>query len=84
MKIAIKNGTVVNHDTKFSANVLVEGDKIVAVTKEDINADVVIDASGKLVMPGFIDMHVHFRDPGYEYKDDIISGSNAAVAGGVT
>ncbi|EJP75429.1 MULTISPECIES: dihydroorotase [Campylobacter] len=84
MKIAIKNATVVNHDKKFKANVLIDGEKIVRVTSEDIDADTVIDATGKLVMPGLIDMHVHFRDPGYEYKDDIISGSEAAVAGGVT
>ena len=84
MKIAIKNATVVNHDKKFKANVLIDGEKIARVTSEDIDADTVIDATGKLVMPGLIDMHVHFRDPGYEYKDDIISGSEAAVAGGVT
>ncbi|MFC2492461.1 MAG: dihydroorotase family protein [Campylobacter curvus] len=84
MKIAIKNATVVNHDKKLKANVLIDGEKIARVTSEDIDADTVIDATGKLVVPGLIDMHVHFRDPGYEYKDDIISGSEAAVAGGVT
>ena len=84
MKIAIKNATVVNHDKKFKANVLIDGEKIARVTSDDIDADTVIDATGTLVMPGLIDMHVHFRDPGYEYKDDIISGSQAAVAGGVT
>lgn len=84
MKIAIKNGTIVNSDGKFKANVLIDGERIVRVTSGDIQADETIDATGKLVMPGLIDMHVHFRDPGYEYKDDIISGSQAAVAGGVT
>ena len=84
MKIAIKNATVVNHDKKFKANVLIDGEKIARITSEDIDADTVIDATGKLVVPGLIDMHVHFRDPGYEYKDDIISGSEAAVAGGVS
>lgn len=46
--------------------------------------DETIDAGGLWVFPGLIDMHVHLRDPGYEYKEDIISGSNAAAAGGVT
>ena len=44
----------------------------------------VIDEKGLLVLPGLIDMHVHLRDPGYEYKEDIISGCMAAAAGGVT
>ena len=50
----------------------------------DIVADKVIDASGKFVMPGFIDLHVHLREPGYEYKETILSGSKAAAAGGFT
>ncbi len=44
----------------------------------------IVDAQGLWVLPGLIDMHVHFRDPGYEYKEDIVSGSLAAAAGGVT
>lgn len=80
----IKNGLVVNEDGKIKANVIIEDETILSVTNEDINADVIIDASDKLVFPGLIDMHVHFRDPGFEYKDDIESGSRAAVAGGVT
>ncbi|CAD7288580.1 Dihydroorotase [Campylobacter majalis] len=84
MKILIKNGLVVNADTKIKANVLIKDDLIVYVGKDIKDADLVIDASGKYIMPGLIDMHVHFRDPGQEYKDDIISGSRAAVAGGVT
>ncbi|WP_169777026.1 dihydroorotase [Campylobacter mucosalis] len=84
MKILIKNGVVVNYDGTIKANVLIENDKIIAVGNENFSADLEVDASNKLVMPGLIDMHVHFRDPGLEYKDDIISGSKAAVAGGVT
>ncbi|MGH1600697.1 dihydroorotase [Campylobacter majalis] len=84
MKILIKNGLIVNADTKIKANVLIKDDLIVYVGKDIKDADLVIDASSKYIMPGLIDMHVHFRDPGQEYKDDIISGSRAAVAGGVT
>ena len=51
---------------------------------QQIPVDKIIDVSGKLVMPGLIDMHVYFRDPGLEYKDDINTGSETAVAGGVT
>lgn len=84
MRILIKNGLVVNSDKKIEANVLIEDENIVDVTNEEPEADKVIDATGMLVMPGLIDMHVHFRDPGFEYKDDVISGSRSAVAGGVT
>ncbi|OPA81882.1 dihydroorotase [Campylobacter pinnipediorum subsp. pinnipediorum] len=84
MKIAINNGLIINHDKTFKANVLIEDEKIVSVSNENFDADIQIDAKDKYLLPGLIDMHVHFRDPGYEYKDDIISGSRAAVAGGVT
>ena len=84
MKILIKNGTVINHDKSEKINVLIENDRIVSLTKDEPNADKIIDATGKFVMPGLIDMHVHFRDPGFEYKDDVNSGSETAVAGGVT
>ncbi|MBN2964985.1 dihydroorotase [Sulfurospirillum sp. T05] len=84
MKTLIKNGTIINADGRINANVVIEGETIVEITTEEVQADVVIDATGMLVMPGLIDMHVHFRDPGQEYKDDVISGSETAVAGGVT
>ena len=87
MKILIKNGRVLNPATNFDqvADVLIEEDKIVRIARYiDENADEVIDARGKFVMPGFIDLHVHFRDPGFTHKEDIISGSKAAAAGGVT
>ena len=44
--------------------------------------DTVIDAKGKVLMPGFVDMHVHLRDPGFTYKEDILTGCEAAAAGG--
>lgn len=87
MKILIKNGRVLNPATNFDqvADVLIEEDKIVRIARYiDENADEIIDARGKFVMPGFIDLHVHFRDPGFTHKEDIISGAKAAAAGGVT
>lgn len=84
MKTLIKNATIVNHDEILKANILIDGEIISSITAEEPAADKVIDASGCLAMPGLIDMHVHFRDPGLEYKDDINSGSETAVAGGVT
>ena len=49
----------------------------------DDSAETVIEGRGRYILPGFIDLHVHLRDPGYTYKEDIISGSRAAAAGGV-
>lgn len=84
MRTVIKNGTIVNYNGQEKANVVIENDTIIKISKDDVQADNVIDASNKLIFPGLIDMHVHFRDPGFEYKDDIYSGSQTAVAGGVT
>ena len=89
MKILIKNGTIVNSDGMLKAAVLLDGEIISEIISDEAKikqtrAERVIDASGKLVFAGLIDMHVHFRDPGQEYKDDIFTGSAAAVAGGVT
>ncbi|MCS6896898.1 MAG: dihydroorotase, partial [Nitrospira sp.] len=64
----------------------IEGEKIAAVGREvqpPPGCDM-IDAQGLLVVPGFVDLHVHFREPGFEYKETIQSGSAAAVAGGFT
>lgn len=84
MTTLIKNATIVNFNETKRANILIQGETIADITTNEPQADIVIDASDKLVMPGLIDMHVHFRDPGLEYKDDINSGSESAVAGGVT
>lgn len=88
MKILIKNGLVVNYNGSKKANVVIKDDLIAKISdlNENLNEnfDEIIDANGKFVVPGLIDMHVHFRDPGFEYKDDIKSGSCSAVAGGVT
>ena len=67
-------------------DVLIEDDKIAAVSEsmEAPEGAVVIDAHDKYLVPGLVDMHVHFRDPGFEYKETIATGSAAAVHGGFT
>ena len=72
---------------EFAKRLGFEGIELVIVEKgENIEkeADKVIDAKGCFVMPGLIDLHVHFRDPGLTYKEDIITGSMAAANGGFT
>lgn len=87
MTILIKNGHVLDPLTGRDGicDVLVEGEKIARVDESiQADADKIIDAQGCFVMPGFIDLHVHFRDPGLEYKETLATGGKAAVRGGVT
>ncbi len=86
-KILIQNATVVNEGRSFIGSVLIENEKIAAVYEgavETVPDAQVIDATGKLLLPGAIDDQVHFREPGLTHKGDIASESRAAVAGGVT
>lgn len=64
----------------------VKGEKIAAILDDEIplKSKEVIDAAGKIVIPGLIDMHVHFRDPGMTHKEDFATGSMSAISGGVT
>ena len=82
-KLLIKGGTAVFADKCEVCDILVDGKKIVKIAKnvEEKGAKV-IDAKGLHVFPGLIDLHVHLREPGIEYKEDIASGSAAAVRGG--
>jgi len=87
MKLLIKNGHVVDAKTGLNGiyDILVEEGRIVAIEKKvDITGCDYIDASGKFVVPGFVDAHCHLRDPGFEYKEDIESGTRSAAAGGFT
>ena len=87
MKILIKNGRVLNPATNMDeiADVFIENDTVVAIGAAiDEAADKVIDATGKFVMPGYIDLHVHFRDPGLTHKEDIFTGMASAAHGGYT
>ncbi len=87
MKLLIKGGRVINPGKNFDAvsDILVENGKVVAIG-ENLTADdaQIINAEGKVVAPGFIDMHAHLREPGQEAKEDFASGSKAAAAGGFT
>ena len=84
MKYVIKNGSVVFKDGVKKCDILVEDGRIARIA-EDIQSDGdVLNAEGLHVFPGLIDMHVHLREPGFEGKEDIESGSKAAVAGGFT
>lgn len=87
MTILIRNGRVINPAEKRDevADLLIENDRVKAIDKNiDVDADKVIDAEGCFVMPGLIDLHVHLRDPGLTYKEDIESGGKAAANGGYT
>lgn len=84
----ITGGTVVTPSGAVDADVLIAGGRIVGLVEPGLVSDdastVVTDASGKLVLPGMIDVHVHTREPGYEHKEDITTTTQQAAAGGVT
>ena len=85
MKILIKNGTLVAQGKLEKGDLLIEDGKITALggTLTAEGAEI-HDASGLLVSPGLIDLHCHLREPGYEYKEDIATGTRAAARGGFT
>ena len=88
MGILIRGGRIVDAatDTDKTGDIYLE-DWIITEIGQKLkkkDGDRVIDAKGKLVMPGIIDLHVHFRDPGQTHKEDIMSGAAAAAHGGVT
>lgn len=88
MNYLIKNATLVNEGQTFVASVFVSDGKIAKIVRGSEIADfasaTIIDATGKYLIPGIIDEHVHFREPGLTHKADIYTESRAAVAGGVT
>ena len=85
--IVIKNGYVINPKNGFEgkADIVIKDEIVTAIGSEEIPAEAeVIDATGLVVAPGLVDVHTHFRDPGFEYKEDIYTGAKAAAAGGYT
>lgn len=86
MRTLIKGGRIVNEGRTFDGSLVVDDEKIVEINTHypEASFDRVVDASGCFVLPGVIDDHVHFREPGLTEKADIESESRAAAAGGVT
>lgn len=87
MKILLKNGRLIDYKTQTDdiKDVLIEDDKIAKI-EANINsdADKIIDCTNLNIIPGMIDIHCHLREPGFEYKETIETGSRSAVAGGFT
>lgn len=89
MNILIHRADIVNEGRKYRGSVLIEKDRIKAIYTSNDEFDIpegtdIIEADGRLLLPGIIDEHVHFREPGLTHKGDINSESRAAVAGGIT
>ena len=89
-KVLIKNGKLINPATNFEGIVDISiQDGLIKEISPSISSDYfeyddIIDAKGMIVSPGLIDIHSHFRDPGFTQKEDLVSGAHAAAAGGYT
>ncbi len=86
-KLIIKNARIIDKDNDFIGSIVISGGVILKIYQEgleitDVSSCQVFDAEGLAVMPAMVDLHCHFREPGYEYKEDILSGLRAAVKGG--
>ena len=84
--LVVAGGTLVTSTATFAADIGIRGERIAAIAAPGQLEQTAqtLDASGRYVLPGVIDGHVHFREPGLEYKEDFLTGSRAAVMGGVT
>ncbi|MBJ7601789.1 MAG: dihydroorotase family protein [Candidatus Dormibacteraeota bacterium] len=84
-QLIVKGGTVLVNGNFVRCDIVADEGRVVALEEKAAgDAGTVIDATGKYVIPGVIDSHVHFREPGYTYKEDFQTGSAAAAAGGIT
>ncbi|MEE8329918.1 MAG: amidohydrolase family protein, partial [Thermodesulfovibrionia bacterium] len=88
MRILIKNGRVIDPSRNIDGHkeILIQGSKIKGLYPKGKGPkpDKTIDASGCIVIPGLVDMHTHLREPGFEYKETIMTGTMAAIKGGFT
>ena len=87
MSILLKNGTIIDYKNSIfeKYDILIEDETIKEISRDiNVNADDTIDCTGLYIMPGMIDIHCHLREPGFEHKETIETGSKSAVAGGFT
>jgi allantoinase len=84
LDLIVANGTLATPAGRVRAQLGVRNGIIAAIGHDVAPAREIVDASGLLILPGLIDIHVHFREPGYVYKEDFASGTRAAAVGGVT
>lgn len=84
MSLLIKNARAYIGGQLVEKNILCEGGKITRITGQEPKAEKIVDGKGKIAIPGIIDPHVHFRDPGLTHKEDFSTGSRAAAKGGIT
>ena len=84
--LVINGGTIVSPDANYAASIAIKDGVIHAIGAPEAmpQAKETLDATGLHILPGAIDVHVHFRDPGYPQKEDFASGTAAAAFGGVT
>src|SRR5690625_2029930 len=86
MTTILKNASIISENNEFrTCDIFIEGDKIKKMAPSiNLEADLIIDCENKLVTPGFIDVHIHLREPGGEHKETIKTGTKAAARGGYT
>lgn len=85
MKMLLKNGTVLEDNRQIRKDILIDGGRIEEIADEiTTEADETVDCTGMLITPGFVDVHVHLREPGGEHKETIETGTRAAARGGFT
>ena len=82
--ILIKNGKIIENNSLVKKDILIEKNTILKIDNNIEENCEVIDALGCLVMPGAVDVHVHLREPGFEYKETVKTGTLSAAKGGVT
>lgn len=83
MSIVLKGARLVDHRGAQTADLLIENGKIAKIG-QNLTGDTVLSLAGKVVLPSFVDLHTHFRDPGFTYKEDLESGALSALKGGFT